>query len=318
MPDEIRKGGEVHGREVPTRDEAKEQQRLDGIQSAEELRAMGAVSEEVYLVALSLHYATPEEVQAARERIDQTGGLRPAPALLDRDDGERLGAIASKMESAPRALDPDGRDIRYLRILSKRALSPEAAEEAILAELRRRAPEEIRDALAKGYPSSEDGSNWPACGTCGDPIGTNATCSECVLREMGLGGGTPSKMEVWVCENGHVDDGHHGDPTINPDQLCSRCGGRCGGYPSLDAWARWHRELAEDRAAPVSDEPPYPAELLDDLASKVAIAVLHLTPMTDTKAKRSELVDALDRYSAEVGRENVSTLVARALAEGGL
>lgn len=321
-------------------DEALEQRRLTGIRAAEELRVSGGTDDEGYRNLLSLHNATPEEVQAAREEIGERGGLR-IPVFLSDDDGERIGAIATALER--HAVDRDGRDVRYLRGLSKLALNPEAAEEAILGELRRRAPEEVVDALAREYPTSEDGSTWPPCGTCGDPVGLNATCAECVLRGMGLGGGDPVPHgQVWVCEQGHVDDGHHGDPTINPDQLCSRCGGICTGYRSLDLWARAYREISDEReklreeqrgaiaiegrrsldtpTTPV--DPPYPGDLLDALADALGEAVLASLPSSamvhPLRAEgRQKAREALDRYTKEIGWENGTTTVHIAIAELG-
>jgi hypothetical protein len=44
---------------------------------------------------------------------------------------------------------------------------------------------------------------------------------------------------LWVCEKGHVDDHHLADP--NPEQRCSRCGGRCREF-TLDGLASEQQE----------------------------------------------------------------------------
>jgi len=55
--------------------------------------------------------------------------------------------------------------------------------------------------------------------------------------------------------------------------------------------------------------PSYPAELLDLLAEELAWK--YLNPAQFSERSR----DAFDRYSAEVGRENVPDIVAKAIAE---
>lgn len=78
------------------------------------------------------------------------------------------------------------------------------------------------------------------------------------------------------------------------------------------------REAAEGADPPA--EPPYPAELLDELADALA----RLSYASDGiglnmahRIARIAAVRALDRYSAEVGRENVSAHVDKAIAEAG-
>lgn len=83
--------------------------------------------------------------------------VRQSP--LSADDGERLGNIAAKLERATRDLDPDGRDIRYLRALAKTALNPEAraAEPPY--------PADLLDALAKGLAAATMGVLPSVAGT---------------------------------------------------------------------------------------------------------------------------------------------------------
>jgi hypothetical protein len=51
---------------------------------------------------------------------------------------------------------------------------------------------------------------------------------------------TVSGEPIWVCEKGHVDDHHLIAP--NPDALCSRCGGRCTPFRSVEHLAREYVE----------------------------------------------------------------------------
>lgn len=187
-------------------------------------------------------------VKNGQDVVDAYREQQQQRARLTRDDGQRLGAIASKIERAARSMDPDGRDIRYLRRLSAAALD-----------------------------SGNDGA-------------------------------------LWVCEKGHVDDGHVADETLNPRQLCSRCGGECEAFRGVDHLAQqW---VSRDReAAALEETPPYPADLLDDLASALGMALLAATPLTTVTLDREALAAALDRYTQEVGRENVTQMVARAVAE---
>ena len=51
---------------------------------------------------------------------------------------------------------------------------------------------------------------------------------------------TVSGDPIWVCEKGHIDDHHLTAP--NPDALCSRCGGRCAPFRSVEHLAREYVE----------------------------------------------------------------------------
>jgi hypothetical protein len=48
------------------------------------------------------------------------------------------------------------------------------------------------------------------------------------------------KDQIWVCEKGHVDDHHLTAP--NPNDLCSRCGGKCSPFRSIEHLAREYVE----------------------------------------------------------------------------
>lgn len=222
-------------------------------------------------------------------RIDQYAIYVIPPASLDRDDGERLGGIASIIESGPRSLDVDGRHIRYLRGLARQALG---GSETLEVREAGQAPGKGRE-VATGRPADAEPDD-----------------------------------AIWVCEKGHVDDRHHADDTINPQHLCSRCGGRCTSHRGIDALARElikaqaAARASDDQAARAITEPPYPADLLDELAKALSRAVMSALPSVAglqpfDLEKRMGAREALDRYTQEVGRENVPAEVNMAIGELG-
>lgn len=70
------------------------------------------------------------------------------------------------------------------------------------------------------------------------------------------------------------------------------------------------RAIVAEKRADVP-QPPYPADLLDLLATTLAGVWEHLVG----EGVEAEVASALDRYEAEVGRENVPAVVAKAIAE---
>lgn len=70
-------------------------------------------------------------------------------------------------------------------------------------------------------------------------------------------------------------------------------------------------ELRRRLEVEAREEPPYPAALLDELATALAWWSTNKQPFSSSE----RVLQALDRYSKEVGRENVPPEVAKAIAE---
>lgn len=97
---------------------------------------------------------------------------------LTRDDGERLGAIAGLLEHAPRSVDDDGRHARYLRNLSRAALTEPQQEEGDCERCK------------------NTGHDWEP-GPTGEPISTGP-CPDCFHREPKVLVALPDAEPQWM------------------------------------------------------------------------------------------------------------------------
>jgi len=88
------------------------------------------------------------------------------------------------------------------------------------------------------------------CKWCNHEIGHEEGCPEAPAARQRREEFDAAQV-VWVCEEGHVDDHHLSIPGV--EERCSRCGGRCEGFKSLDFLAR---ALVDARSTqPVSESP---------------------------------------------------------------
>jgi hypothetical protein len=88
------------------------------------------------------------------------------------------------------------------------------------------------------------------CKWCNHEIGHEEGCPEAPAARQRREEFDAAQV-VWVCEEGHVDDHHLSIPGV--EERCSRCGGKCEGFKSLDFLAR---ALVDARSTqPVSESP---------------------------------------------------------------
>lgn len=100
---------------------------------------------------------------------------------------------------------------------------------------------------------------------------------------------------IWVCEKGHVDDHHLGQP--NPEDLCSRCGGICEQF-SLDGLAREYRERLRVNVGILAENRQLKGKLGEANLRSVAEVLAAVAHHLHTAGEARDIQAALDRVDA--------------------